>query len=187
MMRASDSTIETLYYQAGLSDSHILCDKCEPRFAEWDSYGFDVLGRRQWKVEDSIRRIRDDQPIAIQLIDMNYDKLMLFILSVLWRASVSKERFYQNVNLGPGYERRIRETPFLLGRFAITPARRSASIARSAPLIWVVAWKRSLGSGTETSFGTKRISMFADVFFPAPDRAGDHAAETTAFEKEDEL
>src|SRR5690349_19825245 len=73
MMRADGRTVETPYFQAGLSDNQILCLECEPKFSEWDRYGFEVLGRK-WSVDDAIRRQRDDLPIAIQLLDINYEK-----------------------------------------------------------------------------------------------------------------
>jgi hypothetical protein len=106
MMRASGTTIDTPYYQAGPSDPEILCDRCEPKFSEWDGYGFEALGH-EWRVEDAIRR-SDGLPIAIPIKGLNYEKLSLFILAVLWRASVSKLVFYREVNLGEIYEERIR-------------------------------------------------------------------------------
>jgi hypothetical protein len=46
--------------------------------------------------------------LAIPIDNLNYDLFVLFLLSVLWRASVSSVGFFEDVDLGP-YEERIRE------------------------------------------------------------------------------
>ena len=105
-MRAGRGSLETPYHQAGVADQAILCEECEPKFGAWDTYGFEVFSVPRGE-PDAIRG-SDGTPLAIPLEDLNYDVLILFFLSVLWRASVSKIDFFNTVALGP-YEEQIRD------------------------------------------------------------------------------
>jgi hypothetical protein len=106
-MIAGRGSLETPYHQAGVADRAILCEECEPKFGEWDTYGFNVFSVPRGEA-DAIRHSSDGTPLAIPLEDLNYDILVLFFLSVLWRASVSKLKFFNAVALGP-YEDQIRD------------------------------------------------------------------------------
>jgi hypothetical protein len=99
--------VKTPYYQAGPTDDSILCEECEPKFTEWDTYGFEVLSVPRGEV-DAIVSSRDGTHLAIPLENINYDLFVLFLLSVLWRASISKISLCKKVNLGP-FEEPIRE------------------------------------------------------------------------------
>ena len=105
-MLAKHASLTTPYYQAGVADPSILCKECEPKFTAWDTYGFEILSVPRSEA-DAIRA-DDGAPMAIPIDDLNYDLFVLFILSVLWRASVSTAEFFEHVDLGP-YEERIRE------------------------------------------------------------------------------
>jgi hypothetical protein len=41
---------------------------------------------------------------VFQIAGLDYDAISLFILSVLWRASISTHLFFANVDLGPRAE-----------------------------------------------------------------------------------
>lgn len=106
-MRATGMSLETPYRQAGVMDERILCSECEPKFTKWDTYGFEMLSATR-PISDALMA-PNGQPIAFELEDVDYNTLALFLLSVLWRASVSKIPFFKRVHLGPVYERRLRE------------------------------------------------------------------------------
>ena len=85
------------YWQNGVSDDQILCEGCERTFQSWDDYGFQVLGNPPGN--DAFPR--DDSEVqAFVIKNTDYSRLKLFVLSVLWRASVSKEPFFARVQLG---------------------------------------------------------------------------------------
>src|SRR5271166_758707 len=95
------------FRQAGVYDNEILCEDCEKKFSEFDRYGWQILGPM------AVDRPPPDSKgeTYVYKIDCDTDKLRRFILSVLWRASVSKNPFYSAVNLGP-YETTVRTRLF---------------------------------------------------------------------------
>lgn len=81
----------------GVYDSDILCDKCEPLFSTYDDYGY----RFFHPPAEYPLQTDGNGTHAYFIEDIEYDKLKLFLLAVLWRASVSTQDFYAGVNLGP--------------------------------------------------------------------------------------
>ena len=82
----------------GFYDKELVCKECENLFADCDNYAkmffFDTKPDHQIP--------NNDNPIADVYNEFNYDygKLMLFFISILWRASASKQEFCKAVNLG---------------------------------------------------------------------------------------
>ena len=87
----------------GVYDPEILCSACEVRFSPYDAYGFKFFH----PAGDLETIFRDTEGEANIVRGIDYKLLKLFILSVLWRASVSGQTFYAGVMLGP-YENDIR-------------------------------------------------------------------------------
>jgi len=79
----------------GPYDPGILCRACEDRFHEFDDYAGNLLIRDRNKVFNEAGR----QVVVADGVD--YRKLKLFVVSVLWRASVSTLPYYRRVDLGP--------------------------------------------------------------------------------------
>lgn len=80
----------------GVYDPGILCSQCEPLFSPYDDYGY-----RFFHPETQPEPVYvAGTPIAYQIKNVDYAKLKLFIISVLWRASVSSQEFYAQVSLG---------------------------------------------------------------------------------------
>ena len=85
----------------GVYDTGILCRECEDKFESWDDYGIKVLINEI----DTFKPIKDGSEIVAYYQDKyDYEKLKLFFISILWRASVSTQSFYSKVNLGPWEE-----------------------------------------------------------------------------------
>ena len=87
----------------GAYDSEILCEECEGRFSSVDDYGVRVL------LTDFSKLFA---PIAFAgygyaSTSVDCQKLLLFLVAVLLRASFSRQRFYSKVELGPLEERAI--------------------------------------------------------------------------------
>jgi hypothetical protein len=110
----------------GPYDKAILCRECEDRFAKLDDYGQKVL----LQTVNNLDSIVDQHGTLIGYWLRTVDTALFkrFLISVLWRASVSTQPFYGRVSLGP-YEEIIRELlwneaplkqdeySFLLGKF----------------------------------------------------------------------
>jgi hypothetical protein len=107
----------------GLYDKTILCRECEDNFAPWDDYGQLILLRR---LKDAKAIRRGGEIVGLVFPNYDYAKLKLFFISVLWRASVSKHRFYEKIQLGPfeshAKELIERKDPGLPDNFSVTLA-----------------------------------------------------------------
>ncbi len=87
----------------GVYDHNILCGICEAKFSCADDYGYSFFHP---SVDYSLKT--DGRGTYAYLIEnVDYEKLKRFLLSVLWRASVSTQEFYAAVNLGL-HEERVR-------------------------------------------------------------------------------
>ena len=110
--------------QVGTYDSTILCSQCDGKMAPWDDYGQQVLIRR---FSDAVKISLQGKTVAWRIEKFDYRRLKLFFMSVLWRASVSKQTFYKRISLGP-FEDRLRamilnEDPGDSQEFAVVLAR----------------------------------------------------------------
>jgi hypothetical protein len=82
----------------GIYDKGILCRKCEDLFGPYDNYGATLLinGRDR---SFQHQKVGDMDIFVAQGAD--YTLLKLFIIGVLWRASVSTHPYFGKVDLGP--------------------------------------------------------------------------------------
>lgn len=77
----------------------ILCQECEDKFSIWDDYGNNffneviICNHNPIQVNGTV--------IGDRIAEVDYDKLKLFILSILWRAEVSNNSFFDQISLGP--------------------------------------------------------------------------------------
>lgn len=76
----------------------LLCATCESMFSEWERYISHI-----WHGRTPFTTQRDGD--VLYLKDIDYKKLKLFQLSVLWRAGVCTLPFFNHVQLGPHSER----------------------------------------------------------------------------------
>jgi hypothetical protein len=95
----------------GYSDPAILCAECEKKFNQLDHYGFKILGRSNLTEKPLYR---EGFPYAYE-INCETDKLHRFLLSVLWRASVSGLPAFSTIQL------RQYQEPLLHDIFASSP------------------------------------------------------------------
>jgi hypothetical protein len=101
-MRVSEEAVTEEFQQAGKYDNGILCEDCERKFSQYDAHGHSVFT----KVFEDPTIYRDPNEIecAYLLPNVDFRLLKLFVLSVLWRASVSSLDFFSNVDLGERHE-----------------------------------------------------------------------------------
>lgn len=84
------------YGQKGVRE-RLLCEECEQQFSKHETYVSNLF-----KGLVPVESRRDGRLVKISGID--YRSFKLFALSVLWRASVSSNRLFSEVNLGPHQE-----------------------------------------------------------------------------------
>jgi len=89
----------------GIYDSEILCEDCERLFSIWDDYGRQFLSQ---DIDEDKYVLSNGERLACNFGAYDYARLKMFFLSVLWRASVSKNKFFYQVQLGP-YQERLKE------------------------------------------------------------------------------
>lgn len=87
----------------GEYDTEILCESCEQQFSAFDSYGYKFFHENNGR--QTIYEGTEGEAYIYR--DVDYRLLKLFLISVLWRASVSKRDFYAGVSLGAYEERAL--------------------------------------------------------------------------------
>lgn len=91
-----DSSIPTGEY-----DENILCEDCDNRvIGQHESYAREFLYGDRLSIKMENYR-KPDGLEFIQVNGLDYVKFKLFLLSLLWRASISKRPFFDAVRLGP--------------------------------------------------------------------------------------
>ena len=86
----------------GVYDKTIVCAECEDRFNDWDNYAPRLLLSKATPMSE----FKDEQgtPLALAIEEVDYEKLKLFFISLLWRISASSHLFFSQVRLGPHEE-----------------------------------------------------------------------------------
>lgn len=108
LMLSPDKSKYTTVTQSGVFDSDMLCAECDGALGRLDEYGYKVFRRIPTDREDLVVD-RDRMPIGYNLRCADVQKAQKFLLSVLWRASVTSHDFFSKVDLGAKYETRIRQ------------------------------------------------------------------------------
>lgn len=93
------------YLQDGFYDKHILCAECDNNLlSKLENYASKFLYGSIRK-EDSLPKyqnlIGEDGLKFTFVTNLNYTNIKLFLLSILWRAHISKQSFFNQVDLGP--------------------------------------------------------------------------------------
>ena len=91
-------TVDDKKSPVGIYDTEILCAQCESIFSPWDDYAQKLLLA---KPSEERYVINNGQKIAYVETTIDYAKLKLFFISLLWKAAVSNHFFCARVNVGP--------------------------------------------------------------------------------------
>lgn len=96
----------------GFYDSDILCDDCDRKLlGSLESYSSIVIwgGKaRQDQYPAFEKKANQLNQKFLHLTNVNYTKFKLFLLSIIWRASISKQMIFDSVSLGE-HEDKIRK------------------------------------------------------------------------------
>lgn len=92
----------------GYFDKDILCSECDNEIiSRYETYAKFVMYSDNTNIKKQARLLEDGlKDILISNID--YTKFKLFLLTILWRAHLSKQEPYKKVNLGKKHEEQLR-------------------------------------------------------------------------------
>lgn len=82
----------------GEVDNNILCEEHDRLIGIYDEYA-------NYLLVNEINKYKKENCYIIPKENFDYDKLRKFIVSLIWRASITKNNFFENVSLGP-YEKK---------------------------------------------------------------------------------
>lgn len=85
----------------GVYDQEIVIQEGEDILKRLDQYGYETLVKNKKDFEPIVL---NSEVLGFKLVDYDYARLKLFVLSILWRASVSKKAEFSKVSLGPHEE-----------------------------------------------------------------------------------
>lgn len=88
--------------QTGEFDKTILCTHCD------NSILSDYEGYTKKFMFDKHNGVEQKENITV-VKNINYSKFKLFLLSILWRASITNRPFFEEINLGDEHEERLRK------------------------------------------------------------------------------
>jgi hypothetical protein len=104
----SITDVENRWRQESYEES-LLCWECEQKFStKFEKYAIDLVLRNPANI--GVTTYRYGQ--TLEMSGIAYEKLKLFQLSILWRASVSTNTFYSHIKLIPYEEERLRRLLF---------------------------------------------------------------------------
>lgn len=96
---------------SGEYEAEILCRDCDgDLIGGYETYGRLALYAEENQAQDGPipeHGVTETGIPVTRITNLDYQKFKLFLLSILWRASISSRGFFRDVNLGP-YEERIR-------------------------------------------------------------------------------
>jgi len=115
---SNPSKIHSKKLQTGEFDKNILCEDCDNRiigaiyekYAKTSMYGSNI--KPEFAPICKNYKNPDDGSECSVCTNIDYVKMKLFLLSILWRASISDRRIFQEVSLGVKQEERIRRILF---------------------------------------------------------------------------
>lgn len=122
------------YVQTGYYDKYLLCHTCDnkllgglERYAALLLYG----GQSKTANHRITKEVLNEEMDILHVSGISYEKFKLFLLSILWRAHISRNRFFKNIELSDleptikGLVLRNDPGPYEMFRIAILGIRRS--------------------------------------------------------------
>lgn len=100
---------------------YLLCSDCEDIFEKYETYSLGIL-----KGAKKIEKVVHEQGVTFK--NINYGEFKLFLTSVLWRASVSKQDVFSKVILHPSWAEEARLS--LLNKKALPPLKLGCKLSK---------------------------------------------------------
>lgn len=94
---------EMKFFQTGIYEKDLFCQECESEvLGELEKYSSKILFNNNLPKNQQVIVERGILPDGLKLMrvsNINYQKFKLFLLSILWRASLSKHKIFSQVDL----------------------------------------------------------------------------------------
>jgi hypothetical protein len=91
------------YYQSGIHERNILCKSCDNEIlGSLEKYASIILFGSKEICKENVeitKLVGQDGLKVLHIESINYIKFKLFLLSILWRASISKHPFFKEIKL----------------------------------------------------------------------------------------
>lgn len=101
---------DAVFRPTGIYESGILCNRCDNEvLGKFESYAAKIL--YQNSDLDFIKE-EDDHIINFMFRGIDFTKFKLFLVSILWRASISTQPMFSEISLGEEYEEIARKMLF---------------------------------------------------------------------------
>ena len=98
------------YHQTGFKDRDILCADCDNVvIGKFERYASNYLYNSHDSIETEIVLGDAIHVSCIRYKNLEYTKLKLFFLSILWKSHLSKNSFFKEIDLGIIYAERLRK------------------------------------------------------------------------------
>ena len=101
------------YHQTGYKDKDILCERCENEIlGKLERYAANTIFGDHSKID--IEKFAGDAIHVpyIRFKNLEYTSTKLFLLSILWKSHISKNPFFNQIDLGIKYAEKIRRMIF---------------------------------------------------------------------------
>jgi hypothetical protein len=109
LVKVNLATNKESIVQSGEYEKDILCKHCDNVvLGQLEGYGKNVLHGGNIKGISTVNEKNQNGVSWIRCNGIDYKKFKLFLLSILWRCSISSNDYYNSVKLGP-FEEIIRE------------------------------------------------------------------------------
>lgn len=98
--------------QTGEFEKYLLCEKCETLISKFEEYGSNIFYQPQKIPNLNNKRIKNIEGVELLIwngVGYDYKKYKLYILSMLWRASISSRHFFKGVSLDSDTEGDLRK------------------------------------------------------------------------------
>ena len=122
ILKIDKHTGKTKRYPKGPYDKGILCQACDGSFSPWETHALQVLFTKH--AYTSLIFDSRNRPYCYTMQGVDYVQLKLCILSIVWRASISSNLFFRNVDLDTATNdaikaRLLAKNPGLATEFAV--------------------------------------------------------------------
>lgn len=91
--------------QSGIYDKNLVCGDCDQIFGSYEAYANDIFIKKFEELVQSPPE-RSEKFFILQNIDFN--KIRLFVLSILWKASNTRDKCFSQVRLGDKFEQKLK-------------------------------------------------------------------------------